>query len=103
METLMTPPSVDAPSPPTQAPNLIYSWEDGMRLEDRGDGQAAVTMMIEGERRDVALVEYGETAATSTPRWNRTAALTPALPRSRRDALDTKIYMHIALWLRGPS
>lgn len=96
----MTDTSVDAEAPPGQELDLIAAWGN-VRLEDHGNGHAAVTMVVDGERRTVALVEYGDTAATSTVRWNRTGTI--AVEQFKRDALDTKIYSRIAQWLRGQS
>lgn len=97
----MTDTSVDAPGPPEQEVELIASWglENAVWLEDRGDGHAAVSMWLDGERQTVALVDYGETKATSDVQWNRTGTL--ALEQYKRDWWDTKFYKEIALWLRA--
>jgi hypothetical protein len=92
--------SVDAQAPPGQD-RPIGSWGTNIRLVDLGRGQAAVTMLAQGFRREVARVSYGTSAATSTVRWNNAGL--DALEQYKRDALDSKIYKEIAVWLRGPS
>lgn len=96
----MTAPSVEASYPPTQV-DLIASWgaQHGTWLENRGNGHAAVSMWVDDGRQTVALVDYGETTATTDVRWNRTGTL--ALEQYRRDAWDTQFYKEIAQWLKA--
>lgn len=93
--------SVDTPGPPKQETERIASWgaRHGVWLENRGNGHAAVSMWVEGQRHTVALVDYGETGATTDVRWNRTGTL--ALEQYRRDAWDTQFYKEIAQWLKA--
>ena len=97
----MTDTSVDAQGPPQQEVNLIASWgaRHGTWLENHGNGHAAVSMWVEGERRTVALVDYGKTGATTDVQWNRTGML--AFEQYRRDAWDTRFYSEIAQWLKA--
>lgn len=99
----MAPNSVDAQGPPRQAVELIAIWGEtnAVWLENRGNGHAAFSMWLDGERRTVALVEYGSTAATSDVRWNRTGCM--ALEEYKRNAWDTQIYSKIAAWLKARS
>ena len=94
--------SVDAQAPPRQD-DLVTTWnpKGQIRLVDLGSGQAAVTMLLQGSRPEVARVSYGAYAATSPVEWNKTGL--DALEQFKRDALDTKIYSQIVQWLRGPS
>jgi hypothetical protein len=98
----MTDTSVSAQAPPRQD-DLVTTWnpKGQLRLLDLGGGEASVTMLIQGLRREVGRVSYGASEATSTPRWNKSGLL--ALEQFKRDALDTQIYKVIAQWLRDPS
>lgn len=98
----MTDTSVDAPGPPKQETELIASWGDGeyaIRLESHGDGHAAVSMWVEGDRQTVAHVDYGATGATSDVRWNDTGTI--ALEQYKRDMWDTRFYARLAEWLKS--
>lgn len=94
--------SVDAQAPPRQD-DLVTPWTPAgqVRLVDLGAGDAAVTMLSQGFRPEVAHVSYGIIEAASPVEWNDTGK--DALEQYKRDALDTQVYKTIAGWLRGRS
>jgi len=101
----MTDTSVDAQAPPEQAFEITLTNYNGdhrpMWVSNLGGGQAALSMIVEGEREIVALVSFGAGGATSPVRWNRTATM--AFEQFRRDMWEGQIYGAIVQWRRGAS
>lgn len=94
----MTDANTKIEGPPTQR---IASWgaRHGTWLDDQGSGVAAVSMWVEGERREVARISYDKDGAKPPVRWNWHGTM--AFEQYRRDAWDTRFYSEIAQWLKA--
>lgn len=94
----MSEPRVRTTDPPRQAFEITLTNYAGDRRTmwvcDIGGGQAALSMIVEGEREIVALVSFE--GAASPVRWNRAGTL--AFEQFRRDAWETQIYAALARW-----